>query len=261
MIIYQSEDIPETLENRILKDSMKQFNSITAYTLVNGFVDGYFYKKINMAKANDRYKGNYAELLLEYYMRLKEFIRCNKLIALIQVKKDLYEVSRIIELNKILCDNNDVTYEEIKSMFQDSLNGIKRLENSGDITLGIDSAIWNYSKDGIFFDYDPPKILRGDSLFITENDDDYRKRVLYRNFNYIGMRMNTLGTIILGNKNWNFNIVDLPYNYVEELLDILFVSISDTKIVQKLKDDIFGSKYASEFEKHPIDIVRKELRR
>lgn len=160
-----------------------------------------------------------------------------------------------------MCDNNDVTYEEIKSMFQDSLNGIKRLENSGDITLGIDSAIWNYSKDGIFFDYDPPKILRGDSLFITENDDDYRKRVLYRNFNYIGMRMNTLGTIILGNKNWNFNIVDLPYNYVEELLDILFVSISDTKIVQKLKDDIFGSKYASEFEKHPIDIVRKELRR
>ena len=93
MIIYQSEDLPETLENSILKDSVKQFNSITAYTLVNGFVDGYFYKKINMDKANGRYKGDYAELLLEYYMKLKELIRCNKLIALLQVKNDLYEVS------------------------------------------------------------------------------------------------------------------------------------------------------------------------
>ena len=46
MILYKSEKLPEKLEERIIEDSKKDFNPITAYTLVNGNVDGYFYKKI-----------------------------------------------------------------------------------------------------------------------------------------------------------------------------------------------------------------------
>lgn len=262
MILYQKEYLPNDIEEKILEDSKKEFNPITAYTLVNGAVDGYFYKKLNTPKINQRYSGNYINLLIEYYEKLKTYLKCNEIVGIIKNGNDIYEINRLIDNNCLLCDNNDVTYEEIKIMLICALQGIKNLESSEDGTLGIDSAIWNYTKDGTFFDYDPPKILRKDSsLFITPNDLDYRKRVLYRNFDYIGMRMNTLGTIILGNKNWNFNIRDLPNNYVEELLEITLSSVEDKKISEILKNQIYGMHDMDDFDKHPINIIRKELKK
>ncbi len=262
MILYQKEYLPHDIEKKILEDSKKDFVPITAYTLVNGVIDGYFYKKLNTPKISQRYNGNYINLLIEYYEKLKTYLKCNEIVGIIKDDKDIYEINRLIDNDNLLCDNNDVTYEEIKRIFICVLQGIQSLEYSNDVTLGIDSAIWNYTKNGIFFDYDPPKILRKDSsLFITPNDLDYEKRVLYRNFNYIGMRMNTLGTIILGNKNWNFNIKDLPNNYVDELLKIMLASIEEKKSIEILENQIYGMFDVDDFDKHPVNIIRKELRK
>lgn len=260
MIIYRLCNLPEGIENHIIEDSKRDFKIITSYTLVNGCVDGYFYKKINMSKVRERYNGNYVELLIEYYKKLCKIIKCNEMIEVFDYKDDVYEVLKQIDSKRILCDNNDITFEEIKKLLIIALEGIERLERNGDVTLGIDSAIWNYTKDGIFFDYDPPKILRGESLFITPNED-YRKRVLYRNFNYNGMRANTLGTVFLGNENWNFNITSLPLGYAEELIDIFLNSLSKNEDVEKYKQYIFGEKDIQDFDKHPINIIRKELRK
>ena len=262
MILYQKEFLSNNIEKKILKDSQKDFKPITAYTLVNGTVDGYFYKKLNVPKIKQRYNGNYINLLIEYYEKLKKYVNCNKIVGIIQNDDDIYEISRLIKKDKILCDNNNVTYDEIKKIFINSLQGIQKLEHSKDSTLGIDSAIWNYTKDGIFFDYDPPKINRKDSsLFITSGDMDYERRVLYRNFNYIGMRTNTLGTIFLGNENWNFNIINLPNNYVDELINIMLSSIEEKNIINNLKEQIYGMSDMDEFDKHPINIIRKELKK
>lgn len=260
MILYQKEKLPDKIEQHIIEDSKKDFTPITAYTLVNGCVDGYFYKKINMSKVKERYDGNYVELLIGYYEKLNKIIKCNELLGIFAKNEEIFEISRLIDNKQILCDNNDITYDEMKELFILVLQGIQRLEATGDKTLGIDSAIWNYTKNGIFFDYDPPKILKGDSLFITP-DEDYRKRVLYRNFNYNGMRANTLGTIILGNENWNFNITDLPENYAYELIDIFLNSLIRTEDVERFKKEIFGNDDVKTFEKHPINIIRKELRK
>ncbi len=262
MILYQKDSLPSNIEKNILEDSKKDFKPITAYTLVNGIVDGYFYKKLNVPKINERYNGNYISLLIEYYEKLKKYVNCNKMIGIIQNNGDIYEISRLINNDKILCDNNNVTYDEIKKIFINSLQGIQKLEHSMDYTLGIDSAIWNYTKDGIFFDYDPPKINRkNSSLFITSGDIDYKRRVLYRNFDYIGMRTNTLGTIFLGNENWNFNITNLPNNYVDELINIMLSSIEEKKIINNLEEQIYGMSDMDEFDKHPINIIRKELKK
>lgn len=213
-----------------------------------------------MPKVRQRYNGDYVKLLIEYYKRLSKIIKCNKMVEIFEFERDVYEVSKLIDNKKILCDNNDITYEEIKRLFVMALDGIERLEWDGDKTLGVDSAIWNYTKDGMFFDYDPPKILRGESLFITP-DEDYRKRVLYRNFDYNGMRANTLGTVFLGNENWNFNITNLPLNYAEEMVAIFLSSLTKKEDVEKFKRDIFGNKDVDDFDKHPINIIRKELRK
>ena len=260
MIIYKQCILPDNLENHIIEDSKKEFKIITSYTLVNGCVDGYFYKKINMPKVRQRYNGDYIKLLIEYYQLLSKIIKCNELVEIFEYNKDVYEVSKLIYGKDILCNNNDVTYEEIKRMLIMALEGIGKLEHDGDKTLGIDSAIWNYTKDGTFFDYDPPKLLRGESLFITP-DEDYRKRVLYRNFNYNGMRANTLGTVFLGNENWNFNITNLPKNYSMELIDIFLSFLTKNDDVERFKHYIFGSSDMDEFDKHPINIIRKELRK
>ena len=260
MILYQSQNLPDDMEERIIADSKKAFTPITAYTLVNGSINGYFYKKINMPKVKERFRGNYVAFLLEYYEKIKKYIKCNKIVAIFERDGNVYEVSDLIDNNSILCDNNNVSYEEIRNLFRYVLFGINELEKSGDVTLGIDSAIWNYTKDGLFFDYDPPKILKGDSLFITP-DEDYRQRVLYRNFSYTGMKANTLGTIILGNKNWNFNITDLPDDYLEELLEIMFLSFHDENELKKIRQEIYGEHDNNAFDKHPVNIIRRELKK
>lgn len=260
MILYKNGKLPTNIESKIINDSQKEFDVITAYTLVNGNVDGYFYKKINMPKARARYDGNYVKLLIEYYEKLKKIIKCNKIIEIFFDGEDVYEISELIDNRQILCDNNDISFDEVKKMFCIVLEGISNMEYYNDKTVGIDSAIWNYTKTGLFFDYDPPKILRGESLFITP-DDDYKRRVLYRNFDYNGMRANTLGTIILGNQNWNFNITDLPKNYVNDLITIFMNSITDNEVKKIFEEQIFGDKDVIDFDKHPINIVRKELRK
>ncbi len=260
MILYNDEKLPNGIEQHIVEDSKREFTPITSYTLVNGNVDGYFYKKINMPKVRERYTGDYVALLIEYYQKLYRIIPCNKLVEIFEKNGEVFEVSKLIDNTQILCDNNNITYGEMKKLLILVLQGIKKLEQMGDRTIGIDSAIWNYTKDGIFFDYDPPKILRGESLFITP-EDDYRKRVLYRNFDYNGMRANTLGTVILGNNNWNFNIIDLPQNYVQEFIDIFLDSLEKESDVERFKKEIYGDEDVKTFQKHPINIIRKELRK
>lgn len=261
MIIHEFKKIPKGLEKQILKDSIKEFNPITAYTLVNGCIDDYFYKKINISKVNERYSGDYVKLLVKYYNRIKKYIECNELYAICNIENEIYEISKRIPEETILCDNRSVTYDEIKFIFQNALFGIQRLEAGQEFDLGIDSAIWNYTKKSVFFDYDPPKILEGDSLFITKNDEDYKKRVLYRNFNYLGMRTNALGTIFLGNENWNFNIENFTKKNVVELIDIMIESISDENEKNMLLGQIYGDFDITDFDKHPINILRKELKK
>ena len=260
MILYKDGTLPDGIEARIIDDSKKEFNPITAYTLVNGKVDGYFYKKINMDKVRSRYNGNYAQLLIEYYLKIRKLVLSNKIMEIFSNDGDVYEIANYINPEKILCDNNDIKFDEMKRLFAKALEGINRMEYQGDRTLGIDSSIWNYTKDGLFFDYDPPKILRGNSLFITP-DEDYKKRVLYRNFDYIGMKANTLGTVILGNINWNFNITELPDTYAYDLVAIFLESIENKEDRERLRNEIFGDQDVKTFTMHPINIVRKELKK
>lgn len=261
MIIHEFKKIPKGLEQKILNDSKREFNPITAYTLVNGCIDNYFYKKINMPKVKERYYGDYVKLLITYYSRIRKYIDCNKLYAICNIDGGIYEISQKIPEERILCDNRIISYDEIKFVFQKALEGIQKLEFGNELDLGIDSAIWNYTKDGLFFDYDPPKIIEEDSLFITKNDVDYKRRVLYRNFNYIGMRTNTLGTIFLGNENWNFSIENFTSENVDELINLMLESIVDEQEKEKVMLQIYGDFEINEFNKHPINILRKELRK
>ncbi len=261
MIIYENEKLPKGIEEKIIIDSHKDFQPITSYTLVNGCIDEFFYKKLNMAKIQNRYKGNYASLLIRYYESLQKYVLCNKLCGLIAKDNELFEISKRIDESRILCDNRIVLYKEMKWIFEKALEGIQSLEFSHEKNIGIDSSIWNYSKDGLLFDFDPPKILENDTLFVAHNDLDQKKRTIYRSFNYEGMRANSLATIILGNSAWNFKIKDIPHNYLEELIDIMLQSIENKDMANAVRNLIYGENEINDFSNHPIKIIRKELRK
>ena len=55
MILYEEEKLPLEIEDKILIDSRKDFKPITSYTSVNGYIDDYFYKKLNMVIIRSRY--------------------------------------------------------------------------------------------------------------------------------------------------------------------------------------------------------------
>lgn len=56
--------------------------------------------------------------------------------------------------------------------------------------IRFETAIWNFTIDGVVFDLDPPKILKNDidSSFTRKDDTDHKKRTLYRSFDEIGMK-------------------------------------------------------------------------
>lgn len=261
MILYEEEKLPLRIEEKILIDSHKDFKPITSYTSVNGYIDEYFYKKLNMAKIRNRYNGDYVSLLIKYYKLLKKYVLCNKLYGIISNNGDLFEISKRIDDSDILCDNRIISYEEVKNIFIKALEGIRNLEFSDERNIGIDSSIWNYSKKGLLFDFDPPKLLEKDSLFIAPGDLDQEKRTIYRCFNYIGMRMNTLATIILGNNAWNFKVKDLPDDYLNDLINILLSSIDDIDQSNIIRELIYGEDVINDFNNHPINIIRKELKK
>lgn len=261
MIIYENEKLPLGIEEKIIKDSHKEFTPITSYTSINGCIDEYFYKKLNMDKIRNRYKGDYASLLIKYYELLNKYVQCNKLYGIISNGNDLFEITKRIDEENILCDNRSILFKEMKWIFEKALEGIRNLECSNEKKLGIDSSIWNYSKEGLLFDFDPPKIMNENSLFTVPGDLDQKKRVIYRCFNYIGMRMNCLATIIIGNGAWNFKIIDLPDNYLQELLEIMLQSIRDDYQLNMIKNELYSEEFNNDFNNHPINIIKKELRK
>jgi len=84
---------------------------------------------------------------------------------------------------------------------------------------------------------------------------------LYRNFNYNGMRTNALATILLGNNGNNFKITNYSKDYVYELINILLLSINNSDDLKKLESELFGLDDLNDFNKHPINIIRKELKK
>lgn len=242
---------------KILKDSDKKFDSKTSFTLVNGIVDQYFYKKLNMNKINSVYNGDYIDLVINYYNKIKKYVNFNEMVGIIKNNDDIITISNKISDEKFLANGNSFKFAEIRNLYLKILNYINILENTGQNELGLETAIWNFTIDGIFFDYDPPRLNINNSLFTRKGDDDHFNRTFYRNFDYEGMRTNLLATLFIGNGT-NYNISDLHSDYHSLLIFDLLDSIEDKRSKMELENKLFNMCDYS-FNKHPISIIKKEL--
>ena len=238
----------------------------TSNCLIKGEKNGIFCKELNLDKINKLYHGDYLSLFKKYYIILKQILPINNILGLAFINNSLYEFSESINKTKFLDEGNNFEFWQIRKLFNDILyyiNNVLAFKERSDIEIGFETAIWNFTIDGLLFDLDPPKLLlkNEDSTFTRKEDENHIRRTIYRSFNEIGMKSNLLVTFILGMKHNSFIVNNLPSNYLDILIKDIINSINNTKIKQKfLKDLTFGISKDEIFLGHPIEIIRKELK-
>lgn len=237
----------------------------TSNCQTKGEVNDVFFKKLNTTKIKKLYSGDYLSLFNEYYNLLQGKVKTNKIIALLYKDNDIFEFSQLIDKEKFLDNANVFQWDDISNLFDIILleiNACVNYNKSSKIKLGIETAIWNFTIDGILFDLDPPKILKKteDTSFTRKEDINHIKRTIYRSFDETGMKINLLVTLILGEKHNSFIIKNKPDNYLIILLKKILDSYTKEDDRKKLVENLYNGVSANEmFVDHPIEILRREL--
>ncbi|MCI5702157.1 MAG: hypothetical protein MR266_05265 [Erysipelotrichaceae bacterium] len=237
----------------------------TSNCIVKGKFNNIFFKKLNLTKICELYNDDYLLLFNEYYTILNKIIRINKIFGIIQNEQGIFEFSELLDETKLLDDGNSFEWGEILNLFDKILIDINACGKYNDISeekIGFETAIWNFTIDGILFDLDPPKILKTDidSSFTRKDDIDHKKRTLYRSFDEIGMKFNLLVTLILGEKHNSFIVKKQPSNYIEILIERIIKSSTNNLIKKQIIDNLVnGVSEKENFIGHPIEIVRREI--
>ena len=237
----------------------------TSNCQTKGEVNGVFFKKLNTTKIEKLYGGDYLSLFNEYYNLLQGRVKTNKIIAMLYKDNDIFEFSQLIAEEKFLDNANIFQWDDISNLFDVILSEINACINynrSSKIKLGIETAIWNFTIDGILFDLDPPKLLKEteDTSFTRKEDINHIKRTIYRSFDETGMKTNLLVTLILGEKHNSFIIKNKPNNYLIILLKKILDSYDREEDRKKLVENLYNGVSVNEiFVDHPIEILRREL--
>lgn len=238
----------------------------TSNTIASGIIKNeIFYKRLNSEKVRDLFKGNYISLWKESYEILNRIIPLNDILGIIEIEDgSIYEFSKIIAEDRFLSGGTTHNWNDLEKLYVKILNYINRTiqyQRERKQLIGIETAIWNFTIDGKLFDLDPPRLLKNEinSTFTRKDDINQCKRTIYRNFTEIGMKTNLLATIIIGLKDGNFSIPDLPENWLDISIKYLLNSIADKNKRQQMEKILRGnSNFKSNFTKHPIDIILNE---
>ena len=256
-------------EEQLLKviNSVNYYNDgyPTSNCLVKGSTNEVFFKKLNVDKIKKIFKGNYLLLFDEYYNIIRILVKTNNILGIISHEGNIYEFSKVLDKNKFLDEGNSFEWEKILELFDKILfeiNNCVRYNYNRSEKIGFETAIWNFTIDGILFDLDPPKILKinEDTSFTRKEDINHVKRTIYRSFDEIGMKTNLLVTLILGEKHNSFIVKNQPNNYIEILINKIIKSFTNEtvreKFIANLRD---GISIRENFIDHPIEILRREI--
>lgn len=263
---YIIKDIPKNIIEIVMNRKNDKPNVMTSNTISSGIIeDNIFYKKLNIDKIRQIYKGDYIELWKTNYKILSKIVPLNQIYGIIENEDgNIYEFSKAIQEDRFLSGGKAQTWSQFEDLYIKVLNYINTIiqyQKQSKKIIGMETAIWNYTIDGKLFDLDPPRLLQSqeDSSFTRKHDINQSKRTIYRNFTEIGMKTNLLATTIIGMRDGNFSIPNLPNNWLDILTQDLIQSIENGKKKDKI-DGILNqkTKFNSNFTKHPIDIILKE---
>ena len=258
---YNREKLEYIIQNSF---DLSTFGYKTSNSLKKGRKGNVFFKKLDVNKIKQLYGGDYIKLFYKYYNLISKIIKTNNIIGIINYEEYLYEFSNYIDESKLLDNGNKFEWEELYKLFcfiLEEINICVKYNAKNLNKIGFETAIWNFSIDGTLFDLDPPKILLNneDSSFTRKDDINHCKRTIYRSFTEIGMKVNLLITLILGQRHNSFSIKNLPKDYLEILLNSIFESITSKELKEKLISEIkYGVNKDNMFINHPVELLRRE---
>lgn len=265
---YIIKELPQKIIETVLNQNDNSPKVMTSNTISSGVIEGrIFYKKLNMEKIRKLYQGDYIELWKNNYELLSKILPLNQIYGIIE-KDDgsIYEFSKAIEEDKFLSGGTKQAWSQFEDLYIKILNHINTIiayQKESKNLIGMETAIWNFTIDGKLFDLDPPRLLQlqENSSFTKKDDINQSKRTIYRNFTEIGMKTNLLATTIIGMRDGNFSIPNLPNNWCDILIQELIESIQNSRQRNKIETVLNGkANFNPNFTKHPIDIILKEKR-
>jgi len=241
-----------------------QFKENNKYSFVSGlcfYSDLLVIKKINVEKVRNLYNGNYCDFVMKYYNKIKEIIPTVPLHDSFYLDNSIYEIQELVLDSKLLESGSLFEWEEILKLYNKILKYIDDITYYniiGNVKVGLDTSIWNFTIDGRNFDFSPPRMIleNGSSMFTRLNDQEHYRRTYYRNFDSEGMKLNltvTLFNAILNNK---ILINNININWKEEIVSILAENVSgDMKyqITSKNLEETY------EFRKHPLKLLKEMI--
>lgn len=259
--------ISNTIKEKLMNDSFTQqlfFQTSfvkRAYTYEEN-QHQYFIKELDSSKINKVFSGNYQELYYLYYEKISKLISCVNVYELFEINYRLFEVQDKIEEKRFL-SNHSFSWHEILVLFHkinSYIDYILSENQKTDYKLGLDTSIWNFTIDGLSFDFSPPKMITyyGDEIFCTKTKDHY-ERTYYRSFDPLGMRLNLAVTLIKIIESKELIIPDKPNNWKAEVVLLLKENLSYKQ--QEEVDNVLNSSSVNEdeiyFYKHPLILLKK----
>lgn len=263
-VIFNEDLTAEELLDKLQECVNNTDGYVTSNCLLKASSGNIFVKKLNTGKIRHLYKGDYLDLFREYYSKITSLVNTNSIIGLLEVDGEVYEFSKLLKKEDLLDNTNTFEWEAVTILFDKVLGYINNCAQHNKETnesIGFETAIWNFTIDGILFDLDPPKLLREyeDSSFTRKYDESHIKRTIYRSFDETGMKLNLLVTLLLGEKHNSFIIKNKPKNYIEELIKKIIKSFTNQseciRLIEKLEEGLCKDET---FIDHPIELLRRE---
>lgn len=239
----------------------KKTSFMKAYLLGEFNDNQIFIKKIDVAKIREVYNGNYCKTWEKYYDVISKIFNCVHTYGIYDIDGEIYEVYDRLN-NKLFLENGNIfNWEDYLSLFKKILIDIQKFANreseNGDI-IGIESTMWNFTIEGKFFDFSPPRYMenKNSSIFTRKNDIDHYKRTFYRSYTPLGMKLSTINSAICVVKNGEVNVKDLPIDWQQQLLKILFDNCNYYEY-SKIYNYLYNNVSLDEnFSKHPLMILK-----
>lgn len=218
-----------------------------------------FIKRINKEKIKEVFQDDYIKTWDIYYNTIKQYFDSVKTYGIYEIDNNIYETYKYLEKDKFLSYGNNFDFEDLISTIKKIYNSINNLLESAHAgSMGIETVIWNFTIDGILFDFSPPRYLKNKtaSIFTRVGDSDHYQRTYYRNYTSLGMKLSVINSVIAITSQKEI-IVELPSNWKNILFDI-FATSCNQKEYQEVINYLFNKTILKEeFSKHPLKILKK----
>lgn len=201
----------------------------------------------------------YIQLYQEYYKKLNLAIKTVDSYGMWYIDNKLIEIQPFIDSKNIMMHGTLLEWETLKKTFNFILNDIDKLHDkygTGDFSpVGIETAIWNFSKDGYLYDFNPVRLYDENCFFTRSDDSAMIEKTKFRNFTPFGMKVNLLATIGIAVKNKDFILENNPNSWFTDLKAILRDNLQQRSVE---KVEILDQKM--DFPRwHPMQIINNFL--